>query len=368
VFQRAFLAIVVSAGLVLVADGQKPSLKPSQTAEIDGLVSTYIAKNTVPGATIAIAWKGEVVYTNGYGLADIENAVPARPYTMYRSASMGKTITATTAMELVEQKKIDLEQPIQTYCPAFPAKPWVITTRHLLTHTSGIRHYGGPHDAEEQTSTVHYSDVVQALDPFKNDPLLFEPGTQYSYSTYGFDVLGCVIQGAAHQPFLEVIRNRIFEPAGMKTSRDDDPAAIIPHRAAGYTLVEGKLRNAPHIDMSNRMPAGGYLVTAGDLARFSVEFIDCKFVSCVTRDAMLSEVRLKNGETVNYGLGWGINEDDKGNITGEFMHGGSSPGASGMLYIVPSQRLAVILMTNLDSATERLEIVRSIGKVVVPGT
>jgi serine beta-lactamase-like protein LACTB len=330
---------------------------------IDRVVAGYMSKQQIPGMTVAIALDGNVIWTRGYGLADLENKVPATAETVYRTASIGKTITATAAMRLVEHGKLDLDQPIQQYCQAFPQKQWTITSRNLLTHTSGIRHYGGPHDAEEQTSTVHYANVADALAPFKTDPLLFEPGTQFSYSTYGFDVLGCVVEGAAGKPFMDVIRELVFVPAGMTHSRDDDPSAIIANRAAGYTQIDGQLRNATHIDMSNRLPAGGYLTTASDLARFGAMFMDCKLVSCATRDAMLVETKLKNGDIVNYGLGWSIAEDPSGKTTGEASHGGSTPGVAGMLYIVPAQRLAVVILTNLEIARDRFEVAQAIGKI-----
>jgi serine beta-lactamase-like protein LACTB, mitochondrial len=122
---------------------------------------------------------------------------------VYRSGSIGKTITATGAMQLVEQGKLNLDKPIQDYCPAFPKKQWTLTTRQLLAHMGGVRHYGGPHDKEEQTGTIHYSGVTEALAPFKDDPLLFQPGTKFSYSTYGYGVVGCVVEGAAHISFME---------------------------------------------------------------------------------------------------------------------------------------------------------------------
>jgi serine beta-lactamase-like protein LACTB len=353
--------------LVLPSLAEAQTLDGAKVDSVDSIVSAYMSRQSIPGLSAAIALDGRVIWSKGYGLADVENAVPVTPDTVFRTASIGKAITATAAMRLVEQRKLDLDRPIQEYCPAFPKKPWVITARHLLTHTSGIRHYGGPRDREEQASTVHYQTVVEALAPFKDDALLFEPGAQFSYSTYGYDVLGCVVEGAAHEPFMVAIRKYVFEPSGMTHSRDDDPAAIIPHRAAGYTCVKGKLRNALHVDMSNRLPAGGYVTTASDLASFAAHFMDCKLVSCATRDAMLTETSLKNRDTVNYGFGWGIMEDKDGRPNGAALHGGSSPGVSGILYIVPKQRLAVVILTNLESASERLETVHAIAKVVGEG-
>ena len=357
-------AALVLSLLLLPLEAKAQSLPRAKIESMEHVLSAWMSKQGIPGLSVAVAVDGSVVWSGGYGLADLEGSVPARADTVYRTASMGKSITATAAMRLVEEGKLKLDEPVQTYCPAFPRKPWPLTAHHLLTHTGGIRHYGGPHDAEEQASTVHYSTVIEALAPFKDDPLQFEPGTQYLYSTYGYGVLGCVMQGAAGAPFLEVIRRNVFEPAGMSHTRDDDPSVIIPHRAAGYVRVNGELRNAKHIDMSNRLPAGGYVTTAPELAAFAARFIDCKLVSCATRDAMLRELTLKNGDTVNYGLGWGILEDASGHPDGRAFHGGSSPGASGMLYIIPARRLAVVILSNLEDAPERLETATALGDIV----
>jgi len=254
-------------------------LPSEKIAGIEKLVAAFISKNDVPGLSIAVVVDGQLAWSKGYGFADIENRVPATATTAYRSASIGKTMTATAAMLLVEEGKLDLEADIRQYCPAFPPKQWPITSRNLLSHTSGIRHYGGPRAQEEQFSTVHYNTVPAALAPFKDDPLLFEPGTKYQYSTYGYDVLGCVIEGASQTSFLTFMRAHVWEPAGMVATRDDDPAAIVPNRAAKYTRVEGQLRNAPMIDMSNRLPAGGYLTTVDDLARFAEALLAGRLVN-----------------------------------------------------------------------------------------
>src|SRR5262245_3954317 len=357
-------AVTAARAASAAGAGASSPLDAETQRALDELLEAYIASQGIPGLSAAIALEGQVLWEQGYGLADLENEVPARPETAYRSASIGKCITATAALRLVERGELDLDAPIQEFTDAFPVKPWPITARQLLNHTSGIRHYGGPRDREEHMSTVHYASVAAALAPFKDDPLLFEPGTQWSYSTYGYDVLGCVLEGAAGVEFMPLIRREVFEPCGMTSSRADVPSEIVPHRAAGYTLVDGRLENAFHVDMSNRLPAGGYLTTAPDLARFAAKFIDGELVSGATRDAMLTEVRLRNGDSVNYGLGWAIGEDPAGNTDGTATHGGSSPGVSGMLFIEPAKRLAVAFLTNLEDAPERQPTARAMARIV----
>src|SRR5262249_32391362 len=151
--------------------------------------------------------------------ADVENSVPAKEITAFRTGSIAKAMTAMAVMQLVEQGKIDLDAPIQKYCPAFPEKNSPLTVRHLLSHQNGIRHYK---NRLEAASPEHYSSIVDSLKIFKDEPLLFEPGTKYSYTTYGYSVLGCAIEGATGMKYEEYMAKNIFQPAGMERTRVDD--------------------------------------------------------------------------------------------------------------------------------------------------
>ena len=336
--------------------------------KIDGiqkLVTEYMSAHNVPGMSVGVVVDGKLQWSNGYGFADRENFVPATAKTMYRTASIGKTMTATAAMQLVEEHKLDLNADIRDYCPAFPAKQWRITPWNLLTHTSGIRHYGGPHDKEEQLSNVHYDSIEASLAPFKDDPLLFEPGTKFSYSTYGFEVLGCVIEGASKTPFLTYMRDHIWLPAGMTSTRDDNPAAIVPNRAAKYTWdANHHLENAPPIDMSNKMAAGGYLTTINDLGRFVESGMGGKLVKPETFETMTTPAKLTSGQAIGYGLGWGV-ETDLWHDDRWTFHGGSTPGASGFVALMPKHKFAVVFLTNLDELPERNELAEDIARLVL---
>jgi CubicO group peptidase (beta-lactamase class C family) len=366
-FRRALagcLGALLAAGSVQAQAEQATRLPPASIVRIEAAIDAYMAANHVPGLSVALVIDGRPGWSRGFGLADVENAVPATASTAYRSASIGKTMTATAAMRLVEAGKLDLDADIRRYCPAFPVKPWTITVRHLLSHQSGIRHYGGPRDREEQASTVHYADVVDAMAPFKDDALLFQPGTRFGYSTYGYDVLGCVLQGAAGAPFLDVMRTQVWQRAEMRATRDDDPAALIDRRAAGYVLVDGAVRNAPHVDMSNRMPAGGYLTTVDDLARFEAAVLDGTLIQPATLQRMLAPSVLADGTPVPYGIGWGIELEPWHDDTWAF-HGGSSPGASGMVALMPRHRFAVAILSNLEDLPGRNELVETITRIAL---
>jgi serine beta-lactamase-like protein LACTB, mitochondrial len=340
------------------------ALQPQKVDGIEKLVAAYMAKNNVPGLSISVVIDGQIAWSKGYGFADLENRVPATASTSYRTASIGKTMTATAAMILADEGKLDLDADIRDYCPAFPPKQWRVTPWNLLTHTSGVRHYGGPHDREEQFSTVHYDNVVAAMAPFKDDPLQFEPGTKWLYSTYGFDVLACVVEGASKTPFLSFMRTRVWDPAGMSVTRDDDPAAIVPNRAAKYTRVDGQIRNAPMIDMSNRLGAGGYLTTVVDLGKFIESLLAGRLVKPATLQRMMTPAKLKSGEVISYGLGWGM-ETEEWKSDRWVYHGGSSPGASGLLTVMPAHRFAVAFLTNLDELPDRGDLAEDIARLVL---
>ena len=152
-----------------------------------------MAKQNIPGFSAAVVVDNQLRWSQGYGLAEMENSVPATPTTTYRIASVSKPITAVAAMQLVERGKLDLDTPIQKYCPAYPEKPWKITARHLLGHLSGIRHYKTD---ENFNSTRHFASVMESLDAFKTDPLLQEPGTKFT-TRLRYVVLFCVVEGAS---------------------------------------------------------------------------------------------------------------------------------------------------------------------------
>jgi len=140
-------------------------------------------------------------------------------------------------MALYQAGRLDLDVPVQKYCPAFPKKQWTITTRELLGHLSGIRHY--KQDNSDVFSTKHYAHISDAFEVFADEPLLFEPGTKMQYTTFGYDVVGCVIEGASGEDFVSALNALVLGPAGMTSTRTDDAFVIIPHRSRPYSLAAG---------------------------------------------------------------------------------------------------------------------------------
>ena len=173
-----------------------------------------------------------------------------------------------------------------------------------------------------------------------------------------------MIEGASKTPFLTFMRTRVWEPAGMVSTRDDDPAAIVPNRAGKYREVDGKIVNATMVDMSNRMGAGGFLTNAIDMGKYIEALLAGRLVKPETLKRMMTPARLKDGQQIQYGLGWGMEIEPWKNDQWVF-HGGSSPGASGLITVMPAHRFAVIFLTNLESIPDRGDLAEDIARLVL---
>ncbi len=164
---------------------------------------------------------------------------------------------------------------------------------------------------------------------------------------------------------MRYMEERVFAPAGMTDTRDDDPRALVPRRAEGYILVDGELHNSRAVDMSSKLPAGGYVTTAVDLARFAMAVMKHELVSPETLDQMMTPVRLRDGEVVPYGLGWGLFPGEEWLGSREAFHGGVTPQVGGMLYLLPDRETAVALLMNLESVSGRTALAAEIAGIVL---
>ncbi len=349
--------------ICLAASPSAISQTPSQPAlRLDGLITTYISQHHVPGLSVAVIDRGRVVLTGGYGLADVENNVPASADTVYRIASISKSITATAAMELVEAGKLDLDSPIQKYCPDLPKKPWPITTRELLSHQSGIRDY---RNDEESINTRHYASIKEALTQFANDPLEFEPGTKMQYTSYGYIVLGCVIEGASGTSYDHYMHQAVFGPAQMPATRLDDVFAIVPHRAHGYRVTAaGEWQNSIFVDVSNKPPGSGINSSARDMGNFVVALYSTHLVSKLTLTQMLTPEKTVDGKPTIYGLGFFVGGPiDKYRGLQEAGHGGEQQGFSSVLYLLPERGFGVVILSNLEGQQSSLDFIELSRKI-----
>jgi serine beta-lactamase-like protein LACTB, mitochondrial len=350
--------------LASAANAQQPKLAAEKLSRIQSAISKFMTATHVPGVAVSVVENGEYEWAQGFGMADLENSVPVTEHTLFRLASISKPITATAAMQLWERGQLDLDAPIQEYCPSFPRKSAAITTRELLGHLAGIRHYkAGGQDDPEVGNTRHFDDPIQAgLNFFKDDPLLSAPGTHFHYSTQGYTVAGCVIEGASGAKYVDFVRRNVIVPAGMEQTQTDDRFAIIPRRTRFYEkTVSGSGRNADFLDSTYKIPGGGWLSSAEDMARFEVAILHDKLVRRATRDLMWTPLKPSDGSEDNYGLGWGVSNAD-GFL--EVGHTGGQQGTSTAFYVAPANRDGVVVLINMENAGAG-DLAREILRIVV---
>lgn len=350
---HGLVTLLTVACAAFPAAGQATARMPAPTAaayaqavdQARERVQAAIAQRNLPGVSVAVGLDGEIVWAEGFGWADLEQRVPVTPLTRFRIGSASKPLTAAAVGLLYEAGRIDLDAPVQQYVPSFPAKRWPISTRQLMGHIAGVRHYRGE---AEVLSSQHYDDVLDGLEIFAADSLLFRPGTDYSYSSYGWNLVGAVVQAAAGEAFLEFMRGEVFAPAGMSHTAPDDVSRIVPYRASFYARdTDGLLRNASYVDQSNKWPSGGFLSTPSDLVRFGFAMLDHGLLEPETVELLWTPLRLESGESTGYGLGWFIRELEGRPVIG---HGGSSIGGRTSFFIFPEERMVVAVTSNATEA------------------
>jgi serine beta-lactamase-like protein LACTB len=351
VFRLLCVALVLTPTARMPAAAQTNTALPAdQIAKIETAISSLMSRQSIPAMSVAVVLDNQIRFRHGYGMADLENFVPAKALTVYRIASVTKSLTAVAAMQLAERGKLDLDAPVQKYVPSFPTKNFPITTRQLLAHLSGIRNYR-PGEGER---TARYNTLTDALGIFKDDPLDFEPGTKFGYTTFGYTLLGAVIEGASGMTFTDYLREHIFKPAGMQHTQVDDLYAIIPNRARGYTpkvfgLFDGNYRNPVPMDSSYKIPGGGLVSTAEDLARFALAAQNGVLIKPATFAEMSKSQKTRDGRETGYGYGWYVGAG--GGFSGDpdsVWHGGVQAGFTGNLWLLPKKRFVLVILTNLE--------------------
>ncbi len=341
--------------------GQDSGGTASVKDELAGMLEKFREEHDAPGVS-ACVWKdGKYLFNQGSGFSDLENKVQATENTVYRTASIAKSITAVAVLQLVDQGKIKLDDPIQKHCPEFPEQESTMTVRHLLCHQSGVRHYQA---AGEAAGKAPYFTLRHSVEIFKNDPLKFKSGTAFGYTTYGYTLLGRAVETASGKSFRDYLGEYVFQPAEMEASGFDDWFRIIPHRTRGYsklsrrmiaTLPEslrgklnaGEVYNCELHDTSMKVPGGGLVSTAGDLVRFGIAMLDNRLITETTRDQAWTRQKLADGSDTNYGLGWQIRNLDGDQL---ISHSGGQAGTATFLVIDPGHRTIVAVMCNLQGA------------------
>ena len=311
--------------------------------KLDQYLTDYYLNKDVPSISAGIMQEGKIIWLGVKGYSDIENKIPATKESVYRIASISKAITAVAIMQLVEQGKIYLDEDARKYIPYFPAKKWKFTIRQLLNHTSGIRNYKSTGEFE---SKEFFQSTREAINYLSKDSLSYEPGTRYSYTTLGYNLLAAIIENVSGISFLEYLKKNIFEPSDMKSTFPDFQRNIIPNRVKGYAKNNYRaLQNSALADLSIKIPGGGLLSSAEDLLKFSYSLLEEKLITKSTLGLIIEPTRLKNGKTINYGLGYSFGTDESGKRF--FSHAGTGTGFSSLLIIYPEDKISAVNLLNI---------------------
>lgn len=337
-----------------------PTSNIDRTATARDYVDSLRGALALPAMSVAVVIDGRAIWAYAAGWADSVASVPATSASVFRIGSVSKLITATAAARLAERGVLDLDGAVRDLVPATPDVVPPITPRHLAGHLGGIRHYG----RSDFMNRTRYADVGSSLSCFIADPLVAAPGERYFYSSFGYNLLGAVLERAAGKDFGALMHDEIAAPLGLETMRVADPADG-PAEVRYYDRnQQGNLVLAPFVDLSDRWPSGGYVASAPDLARFGSAVFGGSYLGESARALLLTSMRTAAGEATGVGLGWRLGNDGEGRQVAH--HGGDAMGSRAFLLVWPDERIAVALLTNLTFAPvgldEALRIAELIGR------
>ena len=309
--------------------------------EFDQLLNEQYTANE-PGATALVAVKGEIIYHKAFGMANMELDVKNKPEMVFEIASITKQFTAVSILMLMEQGKLKLNDDITKYIEDYPTHGHEITIHHLLTHTSGIKSYTSMEKWVGKWREDY--DPVELIDFFKNEPMDFAPGEMYEYNNSAYFILGYIIEKVSGQTYEDFIENEIFKALGMNSSYYGSHKDIIKNRAYGYQKND-TIVNAEYLSMTQPYSAGSIMSTVEDLFIWNRALVSDKLVKEETIDLAFTNYTLNNGDSLNYGYGWGLNEIN-GSATIE--HAGGIFGYSTNAIFLPDEDVFVAILSNAD--------------------
>ncbi len=307
-------------------------------------IEEIINGNNVPGLAITLSIKDSIVWSEGFGYADLENRVPVIPsQTKFRVASISKSFTSIALGILLEQNRISLDVPIQQYVPDFPEKKYPITIRQIGGHLAGIRTY----KENEYYNAKKYKNLNDGLRIFMNDSLLVKPNTEFLYSNYGWNLIGVAIEHVSKTNFVSFMNEYVFLPLKMSSTVPDFNDSIVPCRSRFYVKdSSGNVINAPYVDNGFKLPAGGYLSTTLDLMNFGRQLIIPEIINGTTFNILTTNQKTSGGNYTDYGIGWMV-----GNVSDSvsyFGHTGTGVGGKSFLIVIPKYALVFALAANTD--------------------
>jgi CubicO group peptidase (beta-lactamase class C family) len=315
-----------------------------------------LVRQNLPGLSVAVGVGGDIVWAEGFGWADMEKRVPVAPSMRFRIGHTSKALTSAAVGVLLEDGKLRLEDEIQVYVPEFPRKEWPVTLRQLMGNVAGVRHY----ESEGGTPTTHCDRAIDGVKSFADQPLRFEPDTQYGYSTFGWVLVSAAVEAAAKEPLATFMKAQVFTPLGMTATTFESPAEPIAERVTFYQRRftgdggEGAIPAAP-VDFSCFAGAAAILSTPSDLVRFGIAIDGGTLLQPGTVKKLQTPQVLTSGKETEYGLGWMVEEVTLAGEPVRMVHHASRSlrGGTTSFMTFPSRRLVVAVTANIANGITR---------------
>ena len=334
---------------------------------IDDLVTSTLTNERIPGISIALVQDGRVAYVNGFGTTSLTTEIRPTVDTQYRLASVSKPFTAAGVFQLVQDDKVKLDAPAREYCPELTALNGAPTVRHFLMHRSGMRHTT---DAEDTGIKGAFPRLGTALTNIVREPLQFTPGTKTLYTSWGYAVLGCVIETASGLSYDDFMKERVFAPAGLTATTFDHPAYQSPTFSPGFRRGLFGLRPSQVVDTRFKTPASGIISSVHDLARFAIALFDRKLITDSTANEMFRVEPNQDGRAI-FTAGWTIDSTALSG-TGTSSYGqafdfnGSMEGSTAYLDLVPARRYALAVLANRERSVPQVQpVVAAVRRLVL---
>jgi D-alanyl-D-alanine carboxypeptidase len=337
--RRIIAALLVVPIVATFASAQARPSNATIVHQVDSLARAFVAAGTTPSVAVSVARGGNIIVLAAWGKSDVEQNVDATAASVYELGSATKQFTSSAIMQLVDQGKVKLDEPIATYLPSLPEAWRAVTVHQLLNHTSGIPNYTSVPAWPKRWGEEMSPDTMIA--PTANLPMDFAPGTKYRYDNQGYVLLGMIIEHVTGKRWQTDLAERITGPLGLTNTRICDVSSIIPHRARGYDKVKDTLVNTPYFSVSQAFSAGAICSTAGDMARWDYALHTGKVVSAASYKLMTTP----DGAAAASHYGFGLIIDT---IAGHRMiqHGGSIPGFTSANAWVDGEELSVTVLAN----------------------
>jgi serine beta-lactamase-like protein LACTB len=317
------------------------------------LARALVVEENLPGLSVAVTVDGELVWAEGFGFADVERRAPVTPLTQFRLGSVSKTLTAAALALLHDRGRIDLDAPVQRYVPEYPEKEWTLTTRQLMGDIAGVHVIRG--DNNDSMPARDCASLDEALRILAREPLLFEPGTKYRFSTNGWILLSAVVETAAGEPFPTFMTREVFTPLGMESTvietdeKSPDTTSFYFPRAALNTQLGVEEASRRH--NSCLFGAGAYLSTPTDLARFGSAMLKPGLLKADTIALLQTPLHLASGASTDFALGWKVEHVQLSGASAPMVaHRATPMGGTAALLMFPDHRLVIAAVSNVSNA------------------